>query len=98
MSEKSTSRFEMYKTRHHGGPGSTGRCNIEALLDRLHDKLHDALDEFDNVPERNLRWHQINCNAQKLIDDMPPRGIDSVLTLFAFLLALDQDRRPAPHS
>jgi hypothetical protein len=95
MSEKSKSRFEMYKARHNGIPGPTGQCNIEASLDRLHDKLHDALDEFDELPERDQRWHQINCNAQKLIDDMPPKGIDSVLTLFAFLLALDQNRLPA---
>jgi hypothetical protein len=95
MPEKSKSRFDAYKARHNGGPGSNAQCNIEALLDRLHDKIHDALDEFDSVPERDQRWHQINSNAQKLIDDMPPRGIDSVLTLFAFLLALDN---PDPKS
>jgi hypothetical protein len=80
------------KARHGGAPPGNDDCEIRLVLNRLDDKIHDAMEEFDKMPDRDQKWHEINCNAQKLLDDISTKGAESVLAVFVFLSALDQDR------
>jgi hypothetical protein len=90
MPETPKSRFEMYKARHNGTLSKNEGCEIEAILDRFHDEFHGAMEDFDKTPDREQKWHEILCNAQRLVDDMPTKKVESVLTVFVFLSALDK--------
>jgi hypothetical protein len=86
------SRFASYKARHAGTLQRNEGCEIESVLARLHDKVHHATEQLDKMPDRDQKWRDINCNAQKLLDDMTAKGTEAILTVFVFLSALDQDR------
>jgi len=90
--DNSKSRFDLYKARHAGTLRRNEGCEIESVLARFHDKVHNATEQLDNMPDRDQKWREINSDAQRLLSDMTAKGFESVLTVFVFLSALDQDR------
>ena len=90
--DNSKSRFDLYKARHAGTLRRNEGCEIESVLARLHDKVHNATEQLDKMPDRDQKWREINSDAQRLSNDMTSKGFESVLTVFVFLSALDQNR------
>ena|ERR1700723_670211 len=85
------SRFEKYKSRHNSGLAeSNDQCEIEAVLDRLHDRVHEAMEQLDISETRDKDLLRVNMNAKRLLDNLPiEKPSESVLAVFAFLTGLD---------
>jgi hypothetical protein len=85
------SRFESYKRRHNGSLAEfNDQCEIEAVLDRLHERVHAAMEELDASETRDKDLLRVNMNAKRLLDDLPiEKPYESVLAIFAFLTGLD---------
>jgi len=84
-------RFEAYKSRHNGIVGSE-QCNIEGVLDRLHEMVHGAMEELDASPTRETIFKRVTQNAQKLLDSMPEAtgSSEALVSVFVFIESLDR--------
>ena len=85
------SRFEKYKSRHNGTLAEfNDHCEIEAVLDRLHETVHEALEELDFSKTRDKDLSRVNMKAQRLLDNLSDeKRNESVLAVYAFFTILD---------